>query len=173
MKKLVKLDGDAIYGLCENFFDEIGRKWTVIAINDEQNERTNLMTASWVQTGILWNKPVCTLYIREQRHSFSLAEREEKFALMFFDEKYKNELVYFGTKSGKDEDKLASAGMTPCTLDGVGAVCEANIVFVLKKLYCDYLKEDAFCDKAPLSNYESKDFHKFYICEIESVYKAE
>ena len=46
---------------------------------------------------------------------------------------------------------------------------EASLVVVGRKLYEDDLREGNFLDPALFRNYPHKDFHRFFICEIEQV----
>ena len=48
-------------------FDKIGRQWMLVTA--EKDGRVNTMTASWGGLGVLWGKPVATVYIRPQRYT--------------------------------------------------------------------------------------------------------
>ena len=60
--------------------------------------------------------------------------------------------------------------MTSEKCDGVPVIGESSLVLICRKLYVDDLKESAFVDRALLSNYAAKDYHRVYICEIEQAY---
>lgn len=153
----------------ENAMKLIGKDWMLITASDGSN--TNTMTASWGSMGVLWNKSVCTVYIRPQRYTYEIVERSDKLTLSFFDEKYRSALKYCGTKSGRDCNKFKDMELTTATVDGAPVICEARLVLVCKKLYADDIRENNFISKEPLSNYGENDFHRFYICEIEKVLK--
>ena len=42
----------------DNAIKAIGSDWMLITARDEENKKTNAMTASWGALGVLWNKPV-------------------------------------------------------------------------------------------------------------------
>ena len=149
----------------ENAMKLIGKDWMLITASD--GDRTNTMTASWGNMGVLWNKNVCTVYIRPQRYTYGIVEKSDRLTLSFFDDKYRSALQYCGTKSGRDCDKFKDTGLTTAIFDGVPAICEARLILVCRKLYADDLRPECFTDPAPLSNYKEDDFHRFYICEIE------
>ena len=153
----------------DNAVKLIGKQWMLITVKD--GDSANAMTASWGNLGVLWNKNVCTCYIRPQRHTYGLIESEERFSIAFLPEKYRNALRICGTESGRDGDKLKKAGLSADMLDGVPVIAEGELILICRKLYCDDLKKDNFIDMALLSNYEKNDFHRFYICEIEKAYK--
>lgn len=147
----------------------IGKKWMLITVRD--GERVNAMTASWGSLGILWNKPVLTCFIRPQRHTYGLVEKEERFSIAFMPDDRRDALNYCGSHSGRDGDKLAAAGLTSGELDGVSVISEADTLLICKKLYVGDLERSGFLCEELLSNYRADDFHRFYVCEIEKVYK--
>ena len=105
----------------ENVFRLVGKDWMLITAagkTAEGQETVNAMTASWGGMGVLWNKPVAFCFIRPQRYTFTLTEQSERFSLSFFTEAYRPALRLCGSKSGRDTDKLAEAGLTPAYENG-------------------------------------------------------
>lgn len=143
----------------------IGKDWMLVCAGD------NAMTASWGGMGILWNKPVAFVFIRPQRHTYTMTEANDRMALAFFDEQYRDALRYFGTKSGRDGDKFAATGLTRACHPTYGTLypAQARTVLFCRKLYVDDLKKDCFLDTALLGNYPIDDFHRVYVCEIEEI----
>jgi flavin reductase (DIM6/NTAB) family NADH-FMN oxidoreductase RutF len=100
-----------------NAMKMIGTEWMLITVKDEAQGRANAMTASWGCMGVLWNKSVCVCFIRPQRHTYGLVEAEDRISISFLPEKYRDALRICGTKSGRDTDKLAEAGLTSYDID--------------------------------------------------------
>ena len=147
-----------------NPFTKIGTEWMLITAGDEK--KFNTMTASWGGVGIMWNKNVVTTYIRPQRYTKEFVDANEYFTVSFYDKEYKKALNICGTRSGRDCDKAAEAGLTP----GTTAFEEANMIFVCRKLYCDPMPGDNFLDKENDGKwYPDKDYHTMYISEIVKV----
>lgn len=67
-------------GLEENPF-KLFESRAVAAAGDEQSY--NGMTVGWGTMGILWNKNVVTVYIRPQRYTRELMDKNDKFSLCF------------------------------------------------------------------------------------------
>ncbi len=151
----------------ENALKLIGKDWMLITVRD--GDKVNAMTASWGCMGVLWNKPVALCFIRPQRHTFGLAEKTDRFSLCFMDEGYRNALGLCGKLSGRDCDKLKEANLSSEEIDGVPVISEAKMALICKKLYADFLKDEAFIDRSLLSNYTAGDYHKMYVLEIEKV----
>ncbi len=144
----------------------IGKEWMLIGAAD--GEGANAMTASWGTLGTLWNKPVCICYIRPQRYTFGLAEESDRLSFSFFGKDCREALAYCGKVSGRDGNKLSDAGLKYQMVDEVPVFDDASMTLICRKLYADWLRDDAFIDKEVLNScYPDRDFHKYYICEIE------
>lgn len=152
----------------ENPFKLIGSDWMLITA--KKGDKTNMMTASWGGVGILWNKPVATIYVRPQRYTKEFIDNEEYFSLCVLPEEYRKILNYCGTKSGRDEDKIAETKLTIDESEKAPIFKESRLVLICKKLYAQDLTEQSFIDKSLVEkNYKAKDFHTMYIAEIEKI----
>lgn len=153
-----------------NPFDLIGKDWALVTAKNGSS--CNTMTASWGGVGIMWNKPVAFTFIRPQRFTFELIEKEDYFSLSFYKEDYRNALKFCGTKSGRDYDKAKECNFTPVYDEKAPYFAEAELVLICKKLYAQDLNEESAVDKdTVLSNYNKDDYHKMYISEIVKVLK--
>lgn len=159
--------------LSDNLFHKIDNEWLLICAYDKENGRENMMTASWGGFGILWNREVCFLFVRPQRHTHKLLAEQESFSVAVLPSDKKDAHKVCGKLSGRDVDKIKETGLTEITLDGVCTLAEAELVFKVKKLYEDHLKKSCFLEEALLKNYPTDDFHTVYVCEIEKVYIKE
>lgn len=154
--------------LKQNVFEAIGKQRTLVAASADG--KTNAMTASWGGMGVMWNKNVVFLFIRPQRYTKTFVDKSSTLSLSFFSEDYRDMLTYMGKVSGRDEDKIAKAGLT--LSDGYGAPVfkESELTFVCKKLYSSVLSADGFYDKKIIPQcYSDKDYHEVYVAEIEKI----
>lgn len=167
---------NAVQDLCLNPMTMIAQEWMLITAGNEERGY-NTMTAAWGHLGAIWSKPghkgylpTAVAYLRPQRYTKEFVDREDYFTLTFFDESWKEQLGYLGSVSGRDEDKIAKAGLTPVFGDGTTWFEEAKLVLVCRKLYQQELKEEGFVDKSLVDrNYAQRDFHTMYIGEIVKV----
>lgn len=149
-----------------NVFDLIGSDWMLVAAGDER--KANAMTASWGGLGVIWGKPSATIYVRPQRYTKAFVDSHDTFSLSFFGEGYRDALKYFGSVSGRDEDKIAKSGLSTAFDDGTPYFAEASLVLVCRKAYAQPLEEDCFIDGGAIRAwYPDKDFHTLYIGSIE------
>ncbi len=154
-------------------FKRIGKQWMLIAAGDE--DKSNLMTASWGGAGVIWNKNAVTVYIRPQRYTKEFVDANDTFTISFLPETYRKALNICGSISGRDvEDKWKEAGLTPYYVDGTTGVAEAELILVCRKQYHQALKEECFDVMENATNYyPEKDYHTMYIAGIEKVLVAE
>jgi flavin reductase (DIM6/NTAB) family NADH-FMN oxidoreductase RutF len=131
----------------------------------------NMMTASWGGIGVLYGKPVVTCYINPARHTYRLMETGDTYTLTFYTEAYRDALLYCGSNSGRDTDKVKGSGLTPLTTpSGNKAFSEAWLIIECRKLVGQALSHDALFDEKVKSEWAGKQLHKMYIGEITQVW---
>jgi flavin reductase (DIM6/NTAB) family NADH-FMN oxidoreductase RutF len=136
----------------------------------------NTMTASWGGLGVLWGRDVAFMFVRPSRHTFGFVNAASLFTLSFFDGPHRGALEFCGSKSGRDLDKAAGAGLNPVVFDGslaegriAGSIGfkEAREIIVCRKLYTHDFDPAAFLDAAIDPDcYPQKDYHRMFIGEI-------
>lgn len=154
-----------------NAVEMIGSEWMLITVKDEDQGRVNAMTASWGAMGVLWSKKVCICFVRPQRHTHALLQKETKLSLAFFGKEHRDALALCGRESGRALDKLTACGLSVSECNGAPVINEAETLIVCRKIYEDELREDCFLEDEMLKHYKEKDYHTFYVCEIEEAYR--
>ncbi len=151
--------------LQKNPFQMIGKEWLLVAA--EKAGKTNAMTASWGGVGIMWGKPVAYVFIRPQRYTKEFIDASDTFSLSVLGEEYRKTLSYFGTVSGRDEDKIAKSGLQVAYDGATPYFQEAGTVMICRKLFAQYYDPACFIDKTCDETwYPEKDYHMMYIAEI-------
>lgn len=151
-------------------FELIGSDWMLITA--EKEGKVNTMTASWGGMGVLWNKNVVFVFIRESRYTKEFVDSSDKFSLSFFGDGFKDKLTYLGRVSGRDENKIEKTGLEVLYADGVPYFSQAETVIVCNKLYAQDLSENGFISRELFEKmYPGGDIHTVYVAEIENVYK--
>lgn len=152
---------------------KIAKEWMLITAGTE-SRGYNTMTASWGHMGSIWGHggglPTVCIYVRPQRYTKAFVDREDYFTLSFYGPEYRKALGYLGSRSGRDEDKVAAVDFTPVFGDTYTTFQQAGLTLVCRKLFRMPLKEEYFLDKAVMEDcYPSRDFHDMYIGEIVKV----
>lgn len=151
--------------LNKNPFEMIGKDWMLVTA--ELSGRVNAMTASWGGMGVMWGKNVAFVVIRPTRYTKEFIDASETFSLAFLDESHRKTLGYFGAVSGRDEDKIAKAGLTVMHEGHTPYFEEADTVLICRKLYVQAFDAACFIDREPDERwYPEKDYHTMYIAEI-------
>ncbi len=150
-----------------DIFEKFDKKWAIVTAGDRTNG-INAMTVSWGGIGILWNKPVCYIFIRHSRNTFNFIEKSDSVSVSFLDEEYKDELTRFGRLSGKDIDKFKDSRLHPALDVDMDEyyIAEACEVLKCKKLYGVDLTLDNMPEEIVNKNYPTKDIHRMYVLEI-------
>jgi flavin reductase (DIM6/NTAB) family NADH-FMN oxidoreductase RutF len=153
----------------ENPFELLDRDWMLVTAGNRDD--FNTMTVSWGGLGFIWGKPVFMAVVRHSRYTFEFMEKQAYFTCSAFGEAYRDALTLCGTKSGRDLDKVAAAGLTPVALPGLEAIAfeEARMTLVCRKLFSQDLLEQSFIDQNVFNeNYPDRgDIHRLYIGAIE------
>lgn len=84
-----------------------------VLLTTKADGQVNTMTIGWGTLGIEWGKPICTVFVRQSRHTKQLLDKNGEFTVNVpLGEFDKNILGVCGTKSGRDMDKIAALGLT-------------------------------------------------------------
>lgn len=148
-----------------NPFTKIGKEWGLVTAGSKA--KCNTMTVSWGGVGVLWNKNVVYIFVRESRYTKELLDNGDFFSLSFLDETYREALNYCGSHSGRNEDKFEKSGLTPAFRHSIPYPDEANLVLLCRKMAAVPMSEESFSDKSIINNfYKDNDMHMMYVGEI-------
>ncbi|MEO0073982.1 MAG: flavin reductase family protein [candidate division WOR-3 bacterium] len=139
--------------------------WPLLTCGDKGS--FNTMTVSWGMAGTLWNLPVVSVFVRPTRYTWQFAEKSELFTLSFLPREYEQLLLFCGTRSGRDVDKIRETGLTPCRGSG-GCVyfAEARLVIECRQIYWQDITPRNFLDAGINQNYPKKDYHRNYVGRV-------
>lgn len=143
-------------------------------------EGPNPMTIGWGQFGVVWGRPICTVFVRKSRHSHQLIEEGGKFTVSVPKRgEMKEELKFCGSKSARDVDKLEALGLktmpsrtgAPAPLAACAIHFECRIVFKAESdlANLDQALLDRFYKGLPNA---SGDPHTIYFGEVLEAYRT-
>ena len=154
--------------LSGNVFNMIANDWMLITA--ENDGKVNTMTASWGGLGFIWRKPVAYIFIRPQRYTYEFVENTDKLTLSFFGGDMRDALKICGTKSGRDCDKIAEAGLTPFSVnEGCTSFEEATVIMECTKMYAQDLSADCVIDEKVFNEYKAGDYHRMYVVSLDRI----
>ena len=141
----------------------------------KSGEAINTMTIGWATIGYVWRKPIMMVAVRLSRHTFSIIETAKDFTVSIPSSDMKKEIMFCGTKSGRDYDKFKECRfqlsdsqkvVTPI-IKVPGLHYECKIAYK-SAMDPTYLNKDY--DKAL---YPEKDYHTLYFGEIVDCYQLD
>ena len=152
-----------------DIFSAFDKGWALVTAGSLSDHNT--MTVSWGGAGTLWSKPVVTVYVKPCRYTHSYMDSSEYFTVSFFPEEYRKALVLLGTKSGRDGDKIAEAGLHAIAVgNGVG-FAEASETLLCKKIYRQDMDTALMPAEAIEAFYTVDEPHTMYIGEVVEILK--
>lgn len=154
--------------LANHTYEAFHRSWALVTAGEMGH--FNTMTVSWGGVGCLWNRQVCTVYVRPSRYTYEFMEQYDHFTVSFYPEEYKKPLGLLGSVSGRDCDKVGKAGFDPIPFGGSVTFAQAKTTFLCKKLYCqDMDPAQVPADVRERFYGEGETYHRIYVGEIVGV----
>ena len=152
-----------------NIYRMLSQDWMLITAGND--EKFNMMTASWGGLGNLYQKPVAFCFINPSRYTYQLMEKNDTYTLTFYNESNREALKLCGSQSGRNTDKVKASGLTPLTTpSGSKAFKEAWLIIECKKMVAQSLNPEALKNESLKQEWEGKAMHKMYIGEIINIW---
>lgn len=121
----------------------------------------------------MWNMPAFFVFVRPSRHTYGFMESRDFFTVNILPESRRDALNICGSRSGRDCDKAAAAGLTPEFTENGVYFAEARLVFECRKAYSQMMEAGSFADKTLVEKwYAASDFHKMYVGVVERALAA-
>lgn len=151
--------------------DKLGRGGLLLASRDSEG-KPNAMTIGWGTIGIIWGKPIFVVLVRPSRYTYKLIEITDDFSVNVPPPELSDEVLFFGTVSGRDCDKFAEKGLTAVPGKKVKSpiVQECVIHYECKVVHKNDVIKDRLVPEIISRAYSKGDFHRIYFGEIMAVY---
>ena len=155
--------------LNSNIFKMIENDWMLITA--EKEGLINSMTASCGGFGNMYPyQDVAFIFINPARYTNEFVQESDTFSLNFFSQQYRKQLSYFGSVSGRTENKVLKSGLTISHINSTPYYEEAQTIFICKKFFTQQLHGDHWVDQSVVQKlYPNKDYHIMYIGKIEKI----
>jgi flavin reductase (DIM6/NTAB) family NADH-FMN oxidoreductase RutF len=179
-KKVKEMNFDELFKVIspeevtDNIFSLVGKDFTVITSGKASH--FNSMTASWGGVGILFNKPVTWCFLRANRYTLEIIKEELTYTMSYFPDEYKEQVLFFGSKSGRDTDKMKETTLTSIQTPGGNTTYkEARLVLECKLIEITTVSPDDFYtqeakDFITEAYLEAKAYHKLVFGYITNVW---
>ena len=135
----------------DNVFTLVGKDFFAITAGKEVHY--NSMIGSGGGLGLLFRKPTTWCVIRSDRYTLELMLKEQTYTMSYFPIEYREQMLFLGSKSGRDSDKMKEVELTSVqTPSGDISFKEARLIFECKLTQITTPHPDDFCTQ------EAKDY---------------
>ena len=131
-----------------DIFTLVGEIYPVITAGTVEHH--NSMTASGGGMGILFKRPVTWCVFRSDRYTLELIRKEKSYTLSYFSDEYKKEVMYLGSKSGRDSNKMEKVELTSIqtpngniTYKEAELIIECKLMQITTPLLADFYSQKA------------------------------
>ncbi len=159
---------------------------TGVLLTTKADDKVNSMTISWGTLGIEWTNAIFTVFVRENRYTKQLLDKNGEFTINIpYGDYDKKILGVCGTKSGHNTDKIKDLGLTLVESDEVSvpAIKELPLTLECKVVYKQGQVASAMTEENNKKYYPqdvdstfhgaNRDYHTAYYGEIVKAYIIE
>ena len=132
--------------------------------------KQNTMTIGWGNIGVIWGIPIFTALIRPSRFTFGLVESSHEFTISIPLTDMSKALSLCGTKSGRDIDKFAAAGLqaVPSMKINTPVIGGAGLHYECKVVFKQPMQPAPLDKKLVETFYANGDFHTLFFGHIQA-----
>ena len=94
----------------DNVFTLVEEDLTVVTAG--KNDNYNSMIASGGGLGLLLKKPTTWFIFKKDRYTLEMIKKEHTYTISYFPNKYSEQILFLGSKSGRDSEKMREVQLT-------------------------------------------------------------
>ena len=146
-------------------------KGAFLTVSD--GEKINTMTIGWASIGIIWNKPAIMVMVRKSRHTYEIIDNAADFTISLpLDVDLHKALVYCGSYSGRDVDKIKESGLSTSKSLRVNSpiITQCDIHYECKIIHSQEMEPKNLQTNINERFYINEDYHMLYFGEIVQSY---
>ncbi|MGB7987338.1 MAG: flavin reductase [Terracidiphilus sp.] len=160
--------------ISDDVFTLVGKVFPVITAG--KKDYFNSMTASGGGMGILFRKPTTWCILQTGRYTLELMQKEQTYTLSYFPDEYKKQVMFLGSKSGRDSEKMKEVELTSVqtpsgnmTFKEARLIIDCNLTQITAPDLNDFYSQEAREYVNEVYN-DPKEFRKFVFGEITHVW---
>lgn len=138
-----------------------------------EGKKLNTMTIGWASFGVIWGEPILMVLVRKSRFTYQLIDNNDEFSVSVPENnKLKEELMFCGSKSGKNFDKFKECNLTSLPGEKINTpvIGECKLHFECKIKYKQDMKPENLIPDYNNKWYSNNDYHTLYFGKIVDTY---
>ncbi|OAV75318.1 Flavoredoxin [Bacteroidales bacterium Barb7] len=158
----------------DDVFTLAGKVFPVITAGKE--DHYNSMTGSGGGMGLLFKKPVTWCVLRTDRYTLELILKEQTYTISYFPDEYKKQVLFLGSKSGRDSEKMKEVELTSVqtpfgnmSFKEAGLIIECKLTQITVANPNDFYSQEAK-DYLNEAYKDANDYRKYVFGEITRVW---
>jgi flavin reductase (DIM6/NTAB) family NADH-FMN oxidoreductase RutF len=160
--------------ICDNVFTLAGKDFFAITAGKKDNYNSMIGSGGgWV---VLFKQPTTWCILRADRYTLELIQKEQTYTMSYFPNEYKEQMLFLGSKSGKNSEKMKEVELTSVqTPSGDTSFKEARLIIECKLTQITtpnpndfYTQEAKDCINEAYK--EESDYRKYVFGEITHVW---
>jgi len=129
--------------ISENVFKLFGKDYAVVTAGSESY--FNSMTVGYGGLGIHLGFPATWCFLNANRYTLEFIRGDQVYTMCWFDDNYKDAVLYYGSMSGRDSDKMANNPLSyVITPNGNIAYKEAKLIIECRLMEITTVSMDDF-----------------------------
>ncbi len=130
----------------------------------DKDGKPNAMTIGWGSIGSIWGMPVWIVLVRPSRYTYGCIEHSDCFSVCVPGRDLATACAICGSKSGRDSDKLATAGLTaqPGSIVHASIISHCPIVYECQVMHRNDIIPSELVKQLQEGPYASGDYHRLY-----------
>ena len=134
--------------------------------------RDNVMTIGWGTIGVIWGQPIFSVLVRPSRFTFGLLEASGEFTVSIPLTDMSKALAVCGSKSGRDIDNFAAAGLQklPGVKIATPVIAGAGLHYECKVVFKQPMNPTPLDSNLNSSFYSNGDYHTLYFGQIQATW---
>jgi flavin reductase (DIM6/NTAB) family NADH-FMN oxidoreductase RutF len=144
----------------------------LLLVGSKRDGSMNAMAIGWGFMGVLWQKHVFVVAVRNSRFTHEFIEDTGEFTINVPGEGMDDVVAYAGEVSGREHDKFKESNLTPVNGKSVHVpvIKECKIHYECKVVYKVEIKGSPIPLDVEKAFYTNTDYHTLYFGEIMAIY---
>lgn len=146
-----------------------------LLVSVDENGKPNVMTIGWATLGVIWGKPILTVFVRPSRYTFGLIDKTGDFTVNVMPREMEEVASFCGKVSGRDIDKFKEKGLIiePSRYVKSPMIEQAVVNYECVVVHRNDVLQEELTSEIKARSYPQGNYHRIYFGEVRATYASE